>query len=197
MRSPDGESRSYAIGQLSIQRAAVWVLEKYYTDFPIYNPYLEQLPSSPRMTNGNTKLMPQNMPQNGGLHQLNNGGNNFNNLERRNNFKYYDIDGLGPIPEKVGKNWGFMMWIYFGVSPLELIWEPFSMAYYFRNLCYDTQKSMLFHGSLTLNLETHCAVMTTFEFRIMDTCINSFYGINLINGQIQGEWTWKYPKQLF
>ncbi|XP_066599198.1 vang-like protein 1 isoform X2 [Prorops nasuta] len=46
VRSPDGESRSYAIGQLSIQRAAVWILEKYYTEFPIYNPYLERLPVS-------------------------------------------------------------------------------------------------------------------------------------------------------
>lgn len=46
VRSPDGESRSYAIGQLSIQRAAVWVLQHYYTDFPIYNPYLERLPIS-------------------------------------------------------------------------------------------------------------------------------------------------------
>ncbi|CAG9132631.1 unnamed protein product [Plutella xylostella] len=46
VRSPDGESRSYAIGQLSIQRAAVWVLQKYYTEFPIYNPYLEKLPIS-------------------------------------------------------------------------------------------------------------------------------------------------------
>ncbi|KAL2743257.1 vang-like protein 1 [Vespula maculifrons] len=46
VRSPDGESRSYAVGQLSIQRAAVWVLERYYTDFPIYNPYLERLPVS-------------------------------------------------------------------------------------------------------------------------------------------------------
>lgn len=46
VRSPDGESRSYAIGQLSIQRAAIWVLQHYYTDFPIYNPYLERLPIS-------------------------------------------------------------------------------------------------------------------------------------------------------
>ena len=82
VRSPDGESRSYAIGQLSIQRAAVWVLEKYYTDFPIYNPYLEQLPSSPKM---NSKLM-----------------SNTNNV-MRNNYKYFDVDGLGAIPEKVSK----------------------------------------------------------------------------------------------
>lgn len=46
VRSPDGESRSYAIGQLSIQRAAVWILERYYTEFSIYNPYLERLPVS-------------------------------------------------------------------------------------------------------------------------------------------------------
>ena len=133
VRSPDGESRSYAIGQLSIQRAAVWVLEKYYTDFPIYNPYLEQLPASPRLTNGNSKLMmpPPMMPTQAGningahvngqnavgmQHQggMNNamtahtapntpGPTNVNNGGVRNNFKYYDVDGLGTIPEKVGK----------------------------------------------------------------------------------------------
>ncbi|KAK6636898.1 hypothetical protein RUM43_010562 [Polyplax serrata] len=46
VRSPDGESRSYAIGQFSIQRASVWILQKYYTEFSIYNPYLERLPVS-------------------------------------------------------------------------------------------------------------------------------------------------------
>lgn len=46
VRSPDGESRSYPIGQLSIQRAAIWVLQRYYTEFPIYNPYLEKIPIS-------------------------------------------------------------------------------------------------------------------------------------------------------
>jgi hypothetical protein len=109
VRSPDGESRSYAIGQLSIQRAAVWVLEKYYTDFPIYNPYLEQLPAgSPRMTNG--KLMPPppgnvGMMQTGNNGQINVNGQNMTTINQpagRNNFKYYDMDGvgLGPIPEK-------------------------------------------------------------------------------------------------
>ena len=44
VRSPDGQSRTYAIGQFSIQRAAAWVLEKYYTDFPIFNPFLETYP---------------------------------------------------------------------------------------------------------------------------------------------------------
>ena len=54
VRSPDGESRAYAIGQLSIQRAAVWVLERYYTEFPIYNPYLERLPVSKSRKGGSS-----------------------------------------------------------------------------------------------------------------------------------------------
>lgn len=63
VRSPDGESRSYSLGQLSIQRAAVWVLQKYYTDFPIYNPYLERVP----MSKTQKKVV--------------------------SSFKYYDVDG--------------------------------------------------------------------------------------------------------
>jgi vang-like len=62
IRSPDGTSRSYAVGQLSIQRAAVWILEKYYTEFPIYNPYLERLPVSK------------------------------SNKKHLSNFKFYDVD---------------------------------------------------------------------------------------------------------
>ena len=53
VRSPDGQSRTYSIGQLSIQRAAAWVLEKYYTDFPIFNPYLESYPDGGGSVNGN------------------------------------------------------------------------------------------------------------------------------------------------
>lgn len=56
VRSPDGESRSYAIGQLSLQRAAVWVLQKYYTEFPIYNPYLEKLPISKSQRKGQSSI---------------------------------------------------------------------------------------------------------------------------------------------
>ncbi|XP_074652773.1 vang-like protein 1 [Tubulanus polymorphus] len=44
VRSPDGETRYYNIGQLSIQRAAVWCLEKYFMDFDAYNPYLDAAP---------------------------------------------------------------------------------------------------------------------------------------------------------
>ncbi|CAF1058840.1 unnamed protein product [Brachionus calyciflorus] len=40
-RSPDGEEREYTLGSMSIQRAALWILEQYYKDFKIYNPWLE------------------------------------------------------------------------------------------------------------------------------------------------------------
>ena len=46
VRSPDGQSASYSLGDLSIQRAAATILEKYYVDFPIYNPYLDMVPGS-------------------------------------------------------------------------------------------------------------------------------------------------------
>ena len=41
VRSPDGEQSEYLIGKMSIQRAAVWLLEQYYKDFNAYNPWLE------------------------------------------------------------------------------------------------------------------------------------------------------------
>ncbi|XP_066473055.1 vang-like protein 1 isoform X1 [Tiliqua scincoides] len=40
VRSTDGESRYYSLGHLSIQRAALVVLENYYRDFTVYNPTL-------------------------------------------------------------------------------------------------------------------------------------------------------------
>ncbi|XP_012681974.1 vang-like protein 1 [Clupea harengus] len=39
-RSTDGETRHYNLGQLSIQRAAMVILENYYKDFPVHNPAL-------------------------------------------------------------------------------------------------------------------------------------------------------------
>ena len=36
----------------SIQRCSVWILEKYYCDFPIYNPALVKIPTrKSRMSN--------------------------------------------------------------------------------------------------------------------------------------------------
>uniref|UniRef100_A0A8C6LEB8 VANGL planar cell polarity protein 1 n=1 Tax=Nothobranchius furzeri TaxID=105023 RepID=A0A8C6LEB8_NOTFU len=40
IRSTDGEMRHYNMGQLSIQRAALSILEYYYRDFPLHNPAL-------------------------------------------------------------------------------------------------------------------------------------------------------------
>uniref|UniRef100_A0A8C5GEW5 Vang-like protein n=1 Tax=Gouania willdenowi TaxID=441366 RepID=A0A8C5GEW5_GOUWI len=40
IRSTDGETRHYNIGQLSIQKAALTILEYYYRDFPLHNPAL-------------------------------------------------------------------------------------------------------------------------------------------------------------
>ncbi|KAL8624544.1 hypothetical protein ACOMHN_005845 [Nucella lapillus] len=50
-RSPDGESHCYSIGILSVQRAAVTVLEHYYRDFPAYNPYLDMVGRRPGKQN--------------------------------------------------------------------------------------------------------------------------------------------------
>jgi len=45
VRSTDGVSRYYNMGQLSLQSTAIAVLEKYYRDFHEYNPYQERPPS--------------------------------------------------------------------------------------------------------------------------------------------------------
>ncbi|XP_064874891.1 vang-like protein 1 [Oncorhynchus nerka] len=39
-RSTDGETRHYNLGQLSIQRAALAIIENYYRDFSVHNPAL-------------------------------------------------------------------------------------------------------------------------------------------------------------
>lgn len=52
VRSPDGESKCYNIGALSIQRAASFILEQYYRDFPVYNPYLENAYKKPMKMSG-------------------------------------------------------------------------------------------------------------------------------------------------
>ena len=47
LRSPDGASRSYTLGAVSIQQAAATILNHYYTgDFGVYNQFLERLPTS-------------------------------------------------------------------------------------------------------------------------------------------------------
>lgn len=56
LRSPDGHSQSYTVGQLSIQRLATFVLEKYYQDFPSYNPFLDNIPKRPPKLEGTFKV---------------------------------------------------------------------------------------------------------------------------------------------
>ncbi|XP_038066207.1 vang-like protein 2-B [Patiria miniata] len=46
VRSPDGASKYYTVGMLSIQRCAAWILENYYRDFTIFNPHLLRVPTS-------------------------------------------------------------------------------------------------------------------------------------------------------
>jgi len=41
VRSPDGLMREYDLGGMSIQRAALFILQQYYRDFNVYNPWLE------------------------------------------------------------------------------------------------------------------------------------------------------------
>ncbi|XP_054760137.2 vang-like protein 2-B [Lytechinus pictus] len=65
VRSPDGMSRYYSIGQLSIQRSAAHVLEHYYRDFQIYNSHLLRVPTTSRVA------------------------------QKLSNFKFYDVDGGG------------------------------------------------------------------------------------------------------
>ena len=52
VRSPDGESHTYTLGHLSIQRASVWILEQYYKDFQVFNPYLENVMKKPMKMTG-------------------------------------------------------------------------------------------------------------------------------------------------
>jgi len=56
LRSPDGESATYPLGELSVQRAASEILRRYYVDFPIYNPYLDVVPGHRQTKKSNYKV---------------------------------------------------------------------------------------------------------------------------------------------
>ncbi|ESN93864.1 hypothetical protein HELRODRAFT_103204 [Helobdella robusta] len=43
VRSPDGLSKCYQVGQMSVQQLAVWCLHKYHSDFEHYNVYLNRM----------------------------------------------------------------------------------------------------------------------------------------------------------
>lgn len=72
VRDPDGESRTFEIGQMSIQEAAVHVLRFYMANFPSYNAFLDKTRRGENA--GRFKS---------GASQIGTG------------FKVYDIEGLG------------------------------------------------------------------------------------------------------
>lgn len=65
LRSPDAESHAYTLGRMSLQECAATVLERYYCDFAVYNPYLEKAK----------------------------GAASSSGSRRQQRFKLYDIDG--------------------------------------------------------------------------------------------------------
>jgi len=81
IRTTDGERRFYNIGNLSIQRCSVWVLEQYYKDFPVYNPAMLRTPS-----------------RSSRLHQVSN-----------TNFQVFDVDGNPDAAEDQGQQQRAMM----------------------------------------------------------------------------------------
>ncbi|CAB4059131.1 VANGL [Lepeophtheirus salmonis] len=94
--------------QFSIQRCAAWALEKYYTDFPVYNPYLERLPTSSHhhhhhshykgsSNEGDSSSSPQSLG----------GGSGY--IPGKKGYRYFDGDVLSTIPEKDFNNRSGMM----------------------------------------------------------------------------------------
>ena len=71
--------------KISIQRAAVWLLDKYYTEFPIYNPFLERLP--PRRSRSK--------------------------LAHSSSFKFYDLDAQNNHGSLNPVRWNIYFYFYF------------------------------------------------------------------------------------
>lgn len=89
IRSPDGESRTYNVGDLCIQTAAVMILDKYYKDFSIYNPYLEVLPVRSERRGKHSRRGGDNHH-----HFDHHNHSNSNVISNPSTMKYYDLDGL-------------------------------------------------------------------------------------------------------
>ena len=77
VRSPDGESRYFTVGRVSIQRAAAVVLQQYFKEFPYYNPFIESAIYKPKPSSSHSK-------------GSSGGGSS--------SYKFYDIGGLGAPP---------------------------------------------------------------------------------------------------
>ena len=101
VRSPDGVARSYTIGSLSIQRTAVWVLEKYYTEFPIYNPHLDTIPSvnkkKGKSSENRINVLSDSMTTTQGTPG---NRNTDHSLDLNGGVKYYDIDGMNMMNQR-------------------------------------------------------------------------------------------------
>ncbi|VDM97128.1 unnamed protein product [Thelazia callipaeda] len=80
VRDPDGESRTFSLGLMSIQEAAVHVLRTYYATFPSYNPYMEKALAGGSLHFRSGELL---LSRSLGSSQSTGG------------FKMYDIEGLG------------------------------------------------------------------------------------------------------
>lgn len=93
VRSPDGQSRYYNIGQLSIQRSAVWILERYYQDFPIYNPHLDVVPSKSRSGRDHRDRSTEKRHK-GTIISNGNGNDPGSVLSPAPVLKYYDVEGI-------------------------------------------------------------------------------------------------------
>ena len=84
VRSPDGESKGFPIGAMSVQRAAAAVLDQYYTTFPIYNPFLDRM-------NGGAPMAAGAAGSTVGVRQR--GGAGGGGLGGKTGIKVYDVDG--------------------------------------------------------------------------------------------------------
>lgn len=63
VRTTDGSHQFYNIGDVSIQEAAAWVLEKYYIDFNLYNPALQKSSKSRLKNMANFKVYDVDGPE--------------------------------------------------------------------------------------------------------------------------------------
>lgn len=105
VRSPDGVSKSFTLGQMCIQRAAVSVLDRYYSDFAKYNPHLDEISSASvssrkrsKSSNGNNPAITSTIAERGSI--LGNGSNNMS----VGGLKYYEVDAINGNGSAGGTN---------------------------------------------------------------------------------------------
>jgi len=92
-RNPDGETHVYSLGDLSIQRAAVYCLEMYYRDFTVFNRlnYHKQQQSMKKILESNCQRSKCCGEKKRSLNKLNLDSNGLPTI------KYYDIDIDKPL----------------------------------------------------------------------------------------------------